>query len=298
MAESFAFAGSGSVDAGNAAALLNDLLPEDPEPGVPGVGAVYRPVRVPRTSTGLNTVVTWLEGELGKRGVIASDDLVASLLKSRKEGDNVSLVMVWPDEPDDEEKNLVLAARAEGIRVLSLGDAVDDLLWEPEPEPEPESAPATSGPTAAEVAAAETALPVLEQLGADLARALTEIIRAVVRDELEKRSPATATAKTASNADVEKIAAKLSVPRMPSKPAAKAETVEELPFDGPHKPASTVFKSAPGADGDDRIKYWVNEDGKYRKAGSQRRRRGETEAYLTPAEVDELVRNGLVVDNK
>lgn len=282
--DSVAFAGPGSVDAKTAADLLDDWLPQN-------LGAVYRPSRVPRKLATLNAVINWLESDdvLGENGTVGSDDLVASLVERQEAGDAATLVVLWPEEPGEEDLKLVKRAFDAGIAVKNLGGngALDDLdmdeVFPPEPEAEPEAEAEEAGEVAETVAEAVTAV-----VGTGIAGALEQAIRAVVRDEIERLGhlPVSSTAReyVATADDTAKVARKLNGD-------------DEPPFDGPTKPASTVFKKAPGGAGDDRIKYYVNEDGQYRK-GNTRPRKDESVAMLSLEEIDDLVRRGLIADDK
>lgn len=128
---SFAFAGSGDVSPENAAALLDDLLPHDPEEGVSAIGKIFRPARVTRDDPGMLAAVEWLEKEFGPHRVTATEDAVQALMIRREAGDNVILVVLWPAEPSEEEQHIVLRARLEGIKILNLSAALAELTWVP-----------------------------------------------------------------------------------------------------------------------------------------------------------------------
>lgn len=148
-----AYHGSADITADNAASILNNLLPEDPPEGE-GIGLVIVPSSVPRFRKGLKTVIGWLEGEVGKDGTIPADDVLAELLTRAEytdddgnaQSDDLVLVMLYDPENDDD---VLLAQRAheDGVRVVNLAAAGDDLLFEePEPEPEPEVPAAEEAP--------------------------------------------------------------------------------------------------------------------------------------------------------
>lgn len=113
--------GSGEVDPRAASALLNDYLPNT-------LNAVLRPENVGRGS--LRSVINWIEGDdqLGEAGTVGSSDLVRDLLALRDtEGDEVVLVVLWPATPSKEDIAFADSAVAEGIRVLDLCAALDEL---------------------------------------------------------------------------------------------------------------------------------------------------------------------------
>lgn len=304
---SYAFAGTGPIDEGNAVALLNDYLPQ-------ALGAVLRPTRVPRSNKPLSAVVSWLEAELGQDAVLASDDLVAALAERLEMGDSATLVMLWPEEPSDEEKDLVTTARAADIHVVSLGDAIDDLLWEPEAPAEPatEDGPPWETEAPAAAAAEEPApgiqgvTPVLaQQLAVVVLSTLEALIRDVARDEFHKLVVANGTRQDAAPAEApkaEKPAAKAPAAKPGVRGSRAAKTPVEIP-DGGEKPAGRGPVAAPkfsgsaaASDSDEpTTAYYVNEDGQYRKAKT-RPRRGETRVGLTAAEVAEAVAAGTMTE--
>lgn len=115
--------GSGKVDPGNADALLRDFVSQD-------VGAVYRPERAPRG--GLKTLVDWFEDDeiLGPGGAVVSEDILASLLEDADMEDTkeVILIVLWPEEPTQADVDYVTTFIDEGIRVVNLSAALDDLI--------------------------------------------------------------------------------------------------------------------------------------------------------------------------
>lgn len=303
---SFGFAGSGEVDAGNAERLLNDLLPQDYPDGTAAIGGIYRPAKVPRSAQGLNAAVTWLENELGKRNVHGVDDLIETLAKRRDDdGDEVTLVMVWPAEPSDDDKELVLRARGAGIRVLDLAAALDTLTWEPPaPEVPEEAAPAEALPV--EEVAAHVAGVIADEYTEMLITGLTGMIRDVVIQVLSDygygtgpSAPAPPPVSTVASGDqVSAVAAKLAAGR---KAPVELPDGDEPPFDtetGTVKPANAVFRAESGAGSPDeeQFAFYMDPDGKYRRAKS-RPKRGDTRVMLTAAQIDDLVQQGLVTDS-
>ena len=73
---SYALWGRGDVTPQNVSALLADFISEQ-------VGAIFRPVEVPRG--GLRNALNWLESpeQWGDGGTIASEDLVTELMTAR-----------------------------------------------------------------------------------------------------------------------------------------------------------------------------------------------------------------------
>lgn len=277
---SFAFYGSGEVDLENATTLLDEYLPQS-------IGAALRPARIPRNNKPLSSLVDWLESPdiLGENGTIPAADLVAELVKRRdvEHHSRVELLVLWPAEPTEQDKALVTEARAAGIKVVSIGDALDDLLWEPEVEEVAEPEDEAVEEVAETVASAEDVESLVNAMGKFFGQALEPVLRAIARDEL-RRHLATTTASTAApvadKASVEAVAAKLSG----EKPKADAGP----PFDPP-------FKSAGDAE-PARTAYWMSEDGNYRKK-TGRRRKGETEALLTLSEESSLAASGKITDD-
>jgi hypothetical protein len=118
---SYALWGRGDVTPQNAAALLADYMSDQ-------VGAIYRPVDVPRG--GLRNAVNFLEtAEMyGDGGTIESEDVVSDLIKANEEeGDDVVLVTLWPSDPTGEEVSFVRLAKAAGIEVVNLSGGLDQL---------------------------------------------------------------------------------------------------------------------------------------------------------------------------
>lgn len=178
---SYAFAGSGIVNEGNASALLDDFLPLK-------LGAVFRPERVPRSNKSLSAVITWLESKdvLGPRGTVPSSDVVQSLLDRRSEGDDVTLVVIWPEEPGDDEVDLIRRAFANDIPVKNLAAALADLLYS-DVFPEPDSG--DQGPPWDEDENAPALAPYTPHPEArNLAKELYESLVAIVRQEIASAS--------------------------------------------------------------------------------------------------------------
>jgi hypothetical protein len=122
---SYGIWGSGKVDSGNADALLRDFIAED-------LGTVYRPVRVPRSHSGLKTVIDWFEDDelLGPGGLDsnATDDILGDLKGNRTvDGDDIILIALWPEAPTQEDSDYVREFIEAGIRVVDLCQALDDL---------------------------------------------------------------------------------------------------------------------------------------------------------------------------
>jgi hypothetical protein len=296
-AASYAFAGTGEVDEGNAAALLDDFLPQT-------LGAVYRPTRVPRSNKPLSGVINWLESDdiLGPKGTVPSDNLIADLLSRRNEGDEIALVVIWPAEPGEDELALAKEAFENDIPVRNLAAALDDLLKdavfpppppaEPEPETPAEASIAPTGDIQEDIARALTAFDgVATQLAQNLTETLDLLVRRIVRDELAKVTAAAAA--PPAPATTEKPApAKRSRSRAPARTAAAAE------IDNGSGPATPKFQDGgqSGSEGaDEKVAYYVNQDGKYRRAKT-RPRNGETRVELSLTEIDKLVQDGMITD--
>lgn len=285
---SVAFVGSGSVEAGTATDLLNDWLPKN-------LGAALRPSRIPRKNASLNAIVNWLESEpdddndtLGPNGTKPSDDIITDLLKLKSEdGDEITIVYLKPEgEIPEAELELLRQARDENIPVKNLGGngALDDLDWDEifPPEPEPEDAPAEDDAAVQQViddvVATRELHPLVahglsEQLWADLRSALEAVIVNVMA---QTRAEGATTISTVT-------------PKLPT---------DKPPFDPP-------FKGAPiesEADAAERIKYYVSQDGRYRKALTRPPNNPDGTpwdvAMLTLEEIDSLVQRGLVDENK
>jgi hypothetical protein len=300
---SVAFAGSGSVDSGTATELLNDWLP-------PNLGGVYRPARTPRKHATLNAVVNWLETEpdadndtLGPGQILDSQDVVQSLVERKGAGDDVTLVYLLPDEPSKDDLALLRAAFDAGISVKNLAgsgalnDIDPDELFPPEPEPTSEEATAEiEADPQAMAAIAEDRLrqpplvPGSPYSGEAFLGAFTGFVTGLVYNILRSEGLLTAGAPAADDV-VAKVAAKLN---------------GDVPFDtNGSVPASTVFKTAgTSSDADeDKIKYFHDTTtGMYRRARTRPRKTSdgalEKVAMLNLDEIDDLVRRGLIEDDK
>jgi pyruvate/2-oxoglutarate dehydrogenase complex dihydrolipoamide acyltransferase (E2) component len=296
---SFAFAGTGEVDEGNAAALLDDFLPQT-------LGAVYRPTRVPRSNKPLSAVINWLESDdiLGPKGTVPSDDLIADLLSRRAEGDDIALVVIWPAEPSEDELTLAKAAFEAGIPVRNLAAALDDLLQDavfpppPPAEPEPEAPAEQNLAPTSDIqedfvrAAVGTLDGVAEQLAQNFTQTLELFVRRIIRDELAK---AAAAAEPAAKAPAAKPPAK-GRGRAAAKAPARTAAAEEI--ENGSGPATPKFQDGgqSGSDGtEEKVAYYVNPDGEYRRAKT-RPRNGETRVELTLTEIDQLVQDGKIKD--
>lgn len=285
--KSFAIAGSGEVDVeNNAAPLLDSYIPQS-------IGAFFRPERVPRSNKSLSGVLDWLVSDdmLGAKGVRPSGDLVADLVASRDEhGYDPELIMLWPEEPSEEEIELVTRARAEGIPVKSLGDAIDDLLWEPEVEEEPAPEPEPETPAVAE--------PVKEQapeLHPLIAAGLSEQRWSALRSALEE---------VVVDTVQRYIGGQIAAAPVGVSPEPEAE--DKPPFDGPYE-KTPKFQAPPAgrAARPSAMEYLKTGDGPdatYRLAASpvnrrpRRPRANETRVTLTEEQIGELARNGKITD--
>lgn len=279
---SYAFAGSGEVDDGNAAALLDDLLPQ-------ALGAVYRPKRVPRSNKSLSAVIDWLESKdvLGQHGTVPSEDLIGEMLTRREVGDDVTLVVIWPEEPGEDELALAKSAFENDIPVKNLAKALDDLLQDdvfpPEPAPEAaaETVPVPDGDIQDDLVQATIGAfdGVAAQLAQNMVGTLELFIRRVVRDEMAKINGSGAPA-----------AAPAKAPARGRRPAGPSTEIE----DGPAKPPAAKFSDGGKAtDSTPTIKYYMNQDGQYRVAKT-RPRKGEEPVELTAAQVKQLQDQGLI----
>jgi hypothetical protein len=282
---SYAFWGTGKAEIENIGPLLDSELPRPPH----HIGGVFRPDRVPRHMTGLSATVGWLEEELRdpetqESGLSASTDLIADLLARREAGDEVKLIVVWPEEPTTEEIEFVLNAHEQGIRVMSLGDALNDLDFTPyEPTPQEEAAEEEAAATE-DVAAAVVEKILGDNDSADaLLLALRRYITDVATEVYLSLQGSAADAKPLEHYAVS----------APPRAAANGETQDDPPFDG-GMPESEL----------PRHKYWTDNNGEYRvKKGRPRNVKKkddatkvdpETEVLLSDAEVADITARGLI----
>jgi hypothetical protein len=286
---SVAIAGSGEAADETLAALLDDQLPQK-------LGAVYRPIRIPRRLAALSSAISFLESpdmlgdpdEPDKNFTVGTDDIIASLLARREEGDIIELYVLWPEEPDEDELKLVKAAFDNGIRVRNLSAMLKDLdpdeVFPPEPEPEATPAEAAADEAVEDTveavteAATQALEPVLGQLASAIIGNLELFIRRVVRDELGKNGGVTA-------ADV----------KTPTAAQAVAAVVEP-PFDPPFVPERSdgpvgSAEKAPG-----KVKYFYDKSKDRYRVAKFRPKTGEETVYLDEEEIGAVVRAGLVDD--
>lgn len=285
-----AYAGHADITRENAAALLDQFLPQDPPEGV-GLGLVLIPERVPRLQKGLKTVIAFLEGEVGADGTIPVDDLIAEMLKRTEYEDkdtgealhdDLELFLLFDPENEDDVA-LANAANDAGIPVRNLAAAGDYLVFEEEP-PASEQPPWEPDVATTDPARPDPALLAIEQAAADarsaaLARAMTPgtptltihipldqgLVDAIARAIVAQMANlgATQVAAQSDGQPLKGLDLPLKREDKPAEPVGRTEQVE----------GSAAF-------------YYNGEKGTYRKARGMSRP-GETKVYLTEAEQDE-----------
>lgn len=123
MYTSYALYGSGNIEPKNVETLLTEYLPEE-------VGSVFRPEYVDRDMKGMRNVLDFLESEdnLGEGGCIPSSDLLASLEEIHEsEGDNIEFLVLWPENPSNEDFDFIERLQIRGIKVHDLSRAMDEI---------------------------------------------------------------------------------------------------------------------------------------------------------------------------
>lgn len=283
------------------------------------IGAMYRPKTGTRGLPTLPAVIDWLENPemLKEKGTLPSTDLVADLLdyaeSDEGKGGKLTLIMLWPAEPTDEEKTLVTAARAAGIKVVDLTAALDDLAWDPTPAP-PAQAEEVS---AVEDVTAKVSAALTGDFGTAIAGLLEQWVRTLVQDEFDRRDARANHAEPAPEPEAP-AAAKPARARTPAKAATAAKPAarsrsratttkdavegvavpelplageDEPPFDGPYRDASPEE-----LDAQPRYDYYMSEDGEFRRAKGRPRNK-ETRVKLTQAEIDEARDAGTLADD-
>lgn len=324
---SYGLWGSGKVDPGNADALLRDFIAED-------LGTVFRPERVPRGHTGLKTAVDWFEDEelLGRGGTVPVNDMIVALNQAHaNDGDEIVLIVLWPGEPAEEDSAFVREFLEEGIRVVDLSQALDDLT---DVSPATPETPSHGDP---EDQAQDKPAPKARKTGAS--RKLSD---SKLKDNIESEIAEAAATVAAIEARKEPV---LSTPSSPRMGDAYVRFTQDAEFDahgsnvtadlmlaidayiefkveqtirqrlardteiragGVTKPELPTVKSpAPVPFGEDEeppfdgpyltgpmVKVWITEDGGYRLREKARPRRGEIDGEITQEEYEKLQGEG------
>lgn len=282
---SYAFWGTGKADIENIGPLLDSELPRPPHK----TGGVFIPERVPRHMTGLSATRSWLEEEFKdpvteESGLTVSPDLIADLLAQLERDDEgksdfAKLIVVWPEEPTEADIEFVLRADDAGIRVMSLGDALDDLDLTPyRPAPEEPAAEEPEAPAVEEVAAAVVEKILGDNGSADqLLTALRAFITDVVIEVIESQQGSVADAKPLEHYAVS----------APARASANGEKQDEPPFEG-----GVPLSQQP------RHKYWTDINGEYRvrKGGRPRSVTKKDDATKIEAETQVMLSDEEVAD--
>lgn len=270
-----ALAGNGDVTFENAKALLDDWLP------VEGVGLVFP--KLPRNAKTLRAIAKWAEEE---EITVMPDitDLIESLIRAHKEGDQVYLVLAW-DETEASSKLLEQALAAD-IQVKDLTRALDDLEFEDEDVPaesagEPES---PSGRTSEQRADNNDALA--EQAGEDG----SGDTNSTVLHDVESTGADTPVLSIASGVvQATAIGPATIAPQGRTYTPIVQATGEVTPFavyleEWVRTLVREEIALALAPPEKKNVPVLVDEDGNYRLGGKGRPRKGETATVLTPSE--------------
>lgn len=294
-----AYAGHGKITPENAAALLDQNLPQ-------ALGRIFIPENITRRQQGLLGVTQWFEKEISPDATIPVEDLVAALVERRdREGDNedpgndeVVLVMVY--DPDNESDiALAQAAHDAGIKVVDITKAWAEMEFA-EPEPEAPEEPAEEEPPfvpdepteRAEVPkpepvreaidrakeAGEEAARIAQEAVSNLAKAQPSGLNLVIPLHFSEDALETVASILAKKI-VEAMArqAQLSVAQADTQPVATVTPINAKSAAGPDDP------QPPGT-----VVYYVNSDtGLYRPARG-RKRDGEERVFLTPEQLKDI----------
>lgn len=321
---SVAFWGTGKTDLRAARALLEDYLPAKED-----IGHVYRPAEVPAGS--LRKVISYLEEEsvLGPDATTGTDDVIGDLLRERDEfGDDLVLIYLWPASPSKEDIKLADKARAEGILVLDLCAALDELTVFDEdrlaadppekPKRKTKAEKEAHEEVELEIAKAADIAKRMESRGQEMVTQVEppdpwvevgvplDAIRKIVREELQRilsdygfKKPRfhVGDEPWIENPDIANAfeqgvrEGQAQKPRHGSLGALVAEE-EEIPVTHPKEPLpeddGRVPFDGPYSDG---VDCYMNEDGYYRRSNGKPRR-GEIQVKLSVTEVDELTSQG------
>jgi hypothetical protein len=289
-----AYAGSGDITEENAAAILDQLLPDK-------LGLVLipkLPKRVPSGSPaqpGLRTAIKWLEKEVGESGTIPVDDLLESLL-ARSEyvedgetlHDDLALVMVF--DPDSEaDVELANAAHDAGIRVVNLAAAGDDLVFEDEVPAEPEVPAAEEPPWEAPEPPATTPAEAVAQYA--VTEAVKNATAAGVAAAAQHSAPLALTITVPLGQDfidalAHAVVKAMGVGAQAAVAAAEAPATESNVTHIGAKPVPTEEDPA-GQPPNTVVYYYNTEAGNYRPARGKARA-SEQRVFLTPEQVQEV----------
>lgn len=294
------YAGHGETTTENIKAVLDQLLP-------PALGLVYIPTGLPRrvpagqpAQQGLRDTIKWLVSEVGETGTIPVDDVIKALLeRNASTGDDVVLVMLF-DPESEADVELAKLALSQGIRVVDLCQAGDDLLFE-EDTPEPPAAeqevpvddsdpPFETGSVAREVDAAyqpteqdRARAASAEQMAQDVAAGgiTVNVSFQIAGNDLNAIADAIVAA-MGRQAQASLGQAVFDAPAAPPAAAAHAgEAASSAPAASPVKaPGSKAF-------------YYNAREDRYRPARGIATD-GETKVYLTPEQVKEMTEGGMI----
>lgn len=325
---SYALIGSGKVEAGSALALLDDYLPDSE------LGAFYRPATVERGP--LRDVLNLIEtdpddgGLLGPDSTLPTEDVISDLLDRRDDGHDVTLIVLWPEEEDEDLREIVELAFENEIPVKNLSALLDDLdleetaveeeVEEPkrgrgrpkkekteEPEAKPEPSPVEVEQTAVESgdvwndadAAADAKSTVVSEVKVQevasqyFNEALMGALAGYVTNVVYKIAQENGW--PLAGATVAKAVAETPVPTpaAPTAPKRGAATPSASKTRGvtDEPPFEGPYKDA--KDLGPKKAYFQNEDGELRIARG-RPRKGEKRIELAPSEVEEYREKGLL----
>jgi hypothetical protein len=287
---SVAFVGAGESTEENVKHLLDDWMHGNREYNPPVI-----PNKIPRAQTGLKRVWDWLDTEFGSENVDKLDatTIVTGLLGPRDDGKAESFLVYIPAGEDDPYLPYVKHALDEGIPVLDLTAglypfelAKTEPEADPDPEPEDEKpAPRRRrGTPRTPDAGRQSADGDPEGYGDPVApnQALESDPPWDTDDETTPAVPEPSRSETSqpATASAGGITVNLSQQTLDLLMATFTSLGQDV--------AAAVAAGLPGAPKPKTYPYWVDEDGNYRKRGQGRPRKGETEANLTAAEIEEL----------
>lgn len=259
---SIGFFGPGDSTEANVRENLDRWVPDD-------LGKILVPAAVSRRAKGLKFAVTWLEEELGEKGVTRAEtvgDILSELRTQRDKGDDVYLVYLPSDEVSDDDRTWLEKAIGDSIPILNLAEGLleyelpdaAEKLADPPKEPTQTRtrgrarASATTPPAPEANASDDPPWDTSDEKGAEVVGITVGLLSHQTIQHLAQFA-------TSFLEDI----------RLAAAPPGVAPGAEKLPF-------------------------WLSADGRYRRRGKGRKRNGEEPVELANSEIEAITAKGLI----